>query len=80
MGLQRVAKSQTRLSDFHSLTHFLVIQWLSLHASNAGDLGLIPDQGTRSHIPHNEERRSHLPQLRPDAAKYINKYFLKRNI
>ena len=35
----------------------LVVQWLRLHASNAGGPGLIPGQGTRSHmlqlkIPH----------------------------
>ena len=28
----------------------LVVQWLRLHAPNAGDLGLIPGQGTRSHV------------------------------
>ena len=28
----------------------LVVQWLRLHASNAGGLGLIPGQGIRSHI------------------------------
>ena len=28
----------------------LVGQWLKLCAPNAGDLGLIPDQGTRSHM------------------------------
>ena len=28
----------------------LVVQWLRLHAPNAGDLGLIPGQGTRSHM------------------------------
>jgi len=27
---------------------FLVIQWLRLHAPNAGNPGLIPAQGTRS--------------------------------
>ena len=37
----------------------LVVQWLRLHAPNAGDPGLIPGQGTRSHMP----------QLRPGAAK-----------
>ena len=26
----------------------LVVQWLSVHAPNAGGLGLIPGQGTRS--------------------------------
>ena len=29
----------------------LVVQWLSLHAPNAGGLGLSPGQGTRSHMP-----------------------------
>ena len=29
----------------------LVVQWLGLQALNAGHLGLIPGQGTRSHIP-----------------------------
>ena len=37
---------------------------------NAGGLGLIPGQGTRSHtLP----LRIHMPQLRSRAAKYINK-------
>ena len=37
----------------------LVIQWLRLRAPIAGGPGLIPGQGTRSHVP----------QLRPGAAK-----------
>ncbi|TEA36160.1 hypothetical protein DBR06_SOUSAS11510078, partial [Sousa chinensis] len=28
----------------------LVAQWLRLHAPNTGGLGLIPGQGTRSHM------------------------------
>ena len=28
----------------------LVVQWIRLHAPNAGVLGLIPGQGTRSHM------------------------------
>ena len=28
----------------------LVAQWLTLYVPNAGSLGLIPGQGTRSHI------------------------------
>ena len=43
----------------------LVVQWLRLHAPNAGSPGLIPGQGTRSHML----------QLRSGAAKQINKYF-----
>ena len=30
---------------------FLVVQWVRLLAPNAGDLGLIPDKGTRFHMP-----------------------------
>ena len=40
----------------------LVVQWLRLHAPNAGDLGSIPGQGTRSHIL---QLRCWMPQLRP---------------
>ena len=29
----------------------LVAQWLRIHAANAGGLGSIPDQGTRSYVP-----------------------------
>ena len=32
-----------------SLGTSLVVQWLRLHAPNAGGLGSIPGQGTRSH-------------------------------
>ena len=44
----------------------LVVLWLRLHAPNAGGLGLIPGQGTRSHMP---QLRVHMPQLRPGTAK-----------
>ena len=37
----------------------LVVQWLRLHAPDAGSPGSIPGQGTRPHTP----------QLRPDIAK-----------
>ena len=30
-----------------TLGEFLVVQWLELHASTAGDMGLIPGQGTK---------------------------------
>ena len=29
----------------------MVLQWVRLHASNAGGLGLILGQGTKSHMP-----------------------------
>ena len=37
----------------------LVVEWLRLHPHNAGGLGFIPGQ----------ETRSHMPQLRPSEAK-----------
>ena len=39
-----------------------MLQWLRLHAPNAGDPGLIPDQGTRSHMP---QLRSHAATTDP---------------
>ena len=41
----------------------LVVQWLSLYTANEEGLGLIPDQGTRSHVL----------QLRPGTDRYIFK-------
>ena len=32
------------------LKDFLAVQWLRLHAPNAGGLDLVPGQGTRSHM------------------------------
>ena len=43
----------------------MVVQWLKLHASNAGGLRLTPGQ----------ETRSYMPQLRPGVTKQINKIF-----
>ena len=60
---------------------FLVVQWLRLCAPNAGGLGLIPGQGTRSHmlllivcmpelkILHAATERSHVRQRR---SKVLN--------
>ena len=44
----------TELFTFEwSLAGTSVVVWgLRLHAPNTGGLGLIPDQGTRSHVPH----------------------------
>ena len=48
---------ERRLSTWISL----VVQWLRLHAANAGGLGSIPGQGTRSHML---QLRVHMPQLK----------------
>ena len=45
-----------------------MVQWLRLHASNAGGPSSISGQGTRSYMP----------KLRPSRAKQINKKCLKR--
>ena len=48
----------------------LVVQWLRLHAPNAGGPGSIPSQGTRSHMPQLKillaatKKRPHRPQQR----------------
>ena len=66
-------------------------QWLRLYTPNAGDLGLIAGQGTRSHeaqvrVPMSrlkkKKKKSWVPQVRPSTAKEIkqNKYiFLIHN-
>ena len=38
-----------------------MVQWLGLHVPNAGGLGLILGQGTRSHML---QLRAHMPQLK----------------
>ena len=37
---------------------FLVVQWLSLHAPNAGGLSSTPGLGNGSHMPHLENYHS----------------------
>ena len=53
------------LKSIHSISitvgTSLVVQWLRLHAPDAGGLGSIPVQGTRS---HNLQLRVHMPQLK----------------
>ena len=56
---------------------FLAGQWVRLHATNAGGLGLTPGQEARSHMP---QLRVCMPQLtvsmlkqRSEAAKQIIK-------
>ena len=44
----------------------LVVQWLRLCAPNAGDSGLIPGQGTISHMP---QLRVCMLQQRPSTEK-----------
>jgi len=43
-----------------------VVQWLRLHAPNAGGQASIPDQGNR---PHMTQLRVHMQQLRPGPAR-----------
>ena len=45
----------------------LMVRGLRLHTPNAGGLGLIPGQGTRSHMP----------QPSPDTAKQMKYKYLK---
>ena len=57
-------EGHVRNSVWHGTS--VLVQWRRLHLPNAGSWDLIPGQGTRSHMP----------QLKPGTAKYINKYFL----
>ena len=54
------------VKDQESVGTSLVVQWLRFHTPIAGDPGLNPSQGTRSHMP---QLRIGIPKLRPNAAK-----------
>ncbi|TEA39008.1 hypothetical protein DBR06_SOUSAS1710102, partial [Sousa chinensis] len=45
----------------------LVVQWVGLHAPNAGGPGLIPGWGTRSHM-HATTKSLHAATKSPHAA------------
>ena len=52
-----------------------MVQWIRLHGTNAGGPGLIPGQGTRSHMHaatkssyEKKKKRVHMPQLRSPCA------------
>ena len=45
------SKSRGSIIIKHTLETSLVVQWLRLHASNAGGMGLILGLGTRSQVP-----------------------------
>ena len=49
---------------------FLVVQWLKLCSTNAGGLGSIPDQGTRSHVPQMGVQKLQ-PEKIPCATRWI---------
>ena len=71
------------LRDLYLPWTSLVVWWLRLHAPNPGGPGLIPVQGTRSHVPkqgvlmvqlkgptcHKEDQRSRGLQLKPGTAR-----------
>ena len=50
-----------------------MVQWLRLHAPNAGGLGSVPGEGTRSHMPQLRVRMLQLKipptAIRPGTAK-----------
>ena len=69
-AIHRVAESDT--TERLNWTE-LMVQWLKLHAPNAGGPGSIPSQRTRSYIAqlrvHILQLRFQMPQQRLDAAK-----------
>ena len=46
-----------------------MVQWLRLHAPNAGGMGSIPGQGTRSHMPQLKSSRAEMKMKLHDATK-----------
>ena len=48
MGKKNYLKNKKKTKNKTGISP--VIQWLSLHTSSGGDPGLIPGQGTRSHM------------------------------
>ena len=58
----------------------LEVQWLRLHAPSAQHPGLIPVQGTRSHMPHRRLKilRATTKTQHSQIKKQINKYFFKK--
>ena len=57
----------------------LVVQWLRLHAPNAGGRGSNPAQGTRSHM-HAATKSSHATTKTRRNQIKINKYFKKEKM
>ena len=53
----------------------LVVQWLRFHTPNAGSLGSIPGQGTRSHMPPLRGLHASAKDL---AQQNKEKYFFKK--
>ena len=49
-----------------------MIQWLRLHAAKAGGLGLIPDQGSRSHILQLKKKKKILHATTKTQFSQIN--------
>ena len=62
-----------------------MVQWVRLHAPNAGDPGSIPGWGTRSHV-HAATKSLHAARKIPCAPtktqhnQHINKYLKKNEI
>ena len=57
----------------------LVVQWLRLHAPNAGALGSIPSQGPRSHMPQLKIPSAAMKTWHSQVKKFFFKsvYFLR---
>ena len=70
MGLQRVGHDWVTELNWTEL----VVQWLRNHAPNAGSPGLLPGQGTRSHVPRLSSRATTKTQ-----HSEINIYIFKKS-
>ena len=48
-----------------------MVQWLRFHASTAGDMGLIPNQELRSHIPCGMSKKKKKKEKPTDKREQI---------
>ena len=77
-GRQGSQSRQRTSSRHHQLRTSLMVPWLRLCTPNAGDSGLIPGQGTRSHM---SQLRVHTPQLKgcnKDCKSCIHNWHLEQ--
>ena len=49
-GYSSWGRKESGVTEYAHRYYTLVVQWLRLHTPNAGGLGLMPGQGTRSYM------------------------------
>ena len=64
-------ETEQNITEEHQTGTALVVQWIRFCTPNAGDLGSIPGQGSRSHI-HATTKSSHATTKEPASCNQIN--------